>query len=91
MLRGLSGCFASSDSDMGLSNLVQHSIDTADHKPSHQAPYRSRWKEQEITQTQIRQMRSAGIIEPSGSPWAAPVVLVRKKTEPGAFAYVSSK
>jgi hypothetical protein len=79
MLRRLSGCFASSDSDMGLSNLVQHSIDTADYKPIHQAPYKSGWKEQKITQTQIRHLQSARIIEPSGSPWAAPVVLVRKK------------
>lgn len=63
-------------SDVGLSNLVQNSKDTANYKPIHQAPYKIGWKEQEITQSQIRQMRSAGVIEPSA---CGSVVLVRKK------------
>ena len=59
--------------------MVQHSIDTSTHKPIHQAPYKSAWKEREITQTQVQHMRSIGAVVPSSSPWAAPVVLVRKK------------
>jgi hypothetical protein len=66
---------------MGLSNLVQHSKDTANYKPIHQSPYKIGWKEQEITQSQIRQMRSAGVIEPSVGWWC----WSEKKTEPGVF------
>ena len=79
LLQKRSKCFASPDYDMGKSNMVQHSIDTSTHKPIHQAPYKSAWKEREITQTQVQHMRSIGAVVPSSSPWAAPVVLVRKK------------
>ena len=79
LLQKRSKCFASSDYDMGKSNMVQHSIDTSTHKPIHQAPYKSAWKEREITQTLVQHMRSIGAVEPSSIPWAAPVVLVRNK------------
>lgn len=79
LLRKRAGCFATSDRDLGQSNIVQHSIDTATHKPIHQAPYKSAWKERELTQNQVQHMQNIGAIEPSSSPWAAPVVLVKKK------------
>ena len=42
LLQKRSKCFASSDYDMGKSNMVQHSIDTSTHKPIHQAQERQK-------------------------------------------------
>ncbi len=72
-------CFATNGGKLGQSTLVQHKIDTGEHPPIHQAPYRTAWKEREIEQEQIRDMKKRQVIEPSSSAWAAPVVLVKKK------------
>ncbi|KAI9549855.1 pol polyprotein [Daphnia sinensis] len=71
-------CFAANDHDLGSSNLVQHGIDIGNHQPVHQAPYPSAWKQREHIEPQVKRMEDAGIIERSQSPFAAPVVLVRK-------------
>ena len=63
----------------GRTNVVQHRIDTGTAAPIRQAPRRIPVQyQQEMTQL-IDQMLSDGVIQPSNSPWAAPVVLVKKK------------
>ncbi|KZR96910.1 Uncharacterized protein APZ42_008490, partial [Daphnia magna] len=47
--------------------------------PVHQSPYKSAWKERAIVQKQVDEMLSRSVIERSTSPWASPVVLVKKK------------
>jgi hypothetical protein len=36
-------CFATNGGQLGQSTLVQHRIDTGEHPPIHQAPYRTAW------------------------------------------------
>ena len=79
LLTKYSDCFASTSSELGRSKVVEHQIDTTNHLPIHQSPYKSSWKERELIQTQVQEMLREGIIEPSKSPWASPVVLVKKK------------
>ena len=79
LLLKYSDCFASTTSELGRSNIVQHSIDTSTHAPLCQPPYKSAWKEREVIQSQVEDMLKAGVVEPSSSPWASPVVLVKKK------------
>ena len=66
-------------SELGTTDLVTHSIDTGDHPPVRQPhrrmPFALRTKVDEM----VSDMLSQGVIRPSQSPWASPVVLVRKK------------
>ena len=65
--------------------MVKHRIDTSNHPPVHQPPYKSAFKERELIQDQDEEMLRYEVIEPSSSPWAAPVVLVRKRMVGGDF------
>lgn len=71
--------FSQGETDLGRTNLTPHEIDTGDAKPIKMHPRRVPLHlQQEVTQT-LKQMLDSGIISPSCSPWAAPVVLVKKK------------
>lgn len=61
------------------SNVVQHQIDTGLSLPIHPPPYVSAWRGHELIQSQTREMLRNQVITPSSSPWASPVVLVKKK------------
>jgi predicted aspartyl protease len=71
--------FAKNDDDLGRTNVVLHDIDTGDAKPIHQAPRRVPAALQPDVDKEIKQMLERGIIESGQSPWASPIVLVRKK------------
>ncbi|GFX41979.1 hypothetical protein TNCV_4515871 [Trichonephila clavipes] len=71
--------FSRNSSDIGHSTVTQHRIDTADHPPIKQHPRRLPFAKQEEVGTLLREMQENDIIEPSSSPWASPIVLVRKK------------
>ena len=62
------------------SNLVEHRIVTGDAKPTRKAPYSVPFALREEMESQVRGMLQKGVIEPSSSPWAAPAMLVPKKT-----------
>ena len=64
---------------MGHTEAVEHMIDTGNSLPIHCAP--RRMSPQKIKQEEacVDEMLTGGQIEPSGSPWSAPVVLVTKK------------
>lgn len=67
------------EEDYGLTSTMQHSIPTGN-----AAPVRERYRQippklyQEV-KSLIQGMLDANIIVPSCSPWASPIVLVRKK------------
>ncbi|GFW24481.1 retrovirus-related Pol polyprotein from transposon 412 [Trichonephila clavipes] len=71
--------FSRNSSDIGHTTVTRHRIDTADHPPIKQHPRRLPFAKQEKVGTQLREMQENDIIEPSSSPWASPIVLVRKK------------
>lgn len=71
--------FSRSSSDVGRTSLRQHEIDTGDHPPIKQHPRRLPFAKQEEVATLLTEMQQNDIIEPSQSPWASPIVLVRKK------------
>ncbi|GFW79796.1 hypothetical protein TNCV_2590161 [Trichonephila clavipes] len=71
--------FDRNSSDIGHTTVTQHRIDTADHPPIKQHPRRLPFAKQEEVGTLLREMQKNDIIEPSSSPWASPIVLVRKK------------
>ena len=71
--------FASHSEDYGRTGRIKHQIHTGDAAPIRQ-PFRRipPAKKEEVTKL-LQGMLSKGIIQPSSSPWASPVVLVRKK------------
>ncbi|XP_042073272.1 uncharacterized protein LOC121813519 [Haplochromis burtoni] len=71
--------FAASDKDCRQTSLVQHTIDTSSAQPIRLRPHRLPLSKRQVAEEKIREMAAAGVIEPSNSPWAAPVVLVGKK------------
>ena len=54
------------------------SIDTGDADPIYQRPYRLPLSKKHIVDKEIDKMLKLGIIQPSHSPWASPIVLVPK-------------
>ncbi|UYV75954.1 K02A2.6-like [Cordylochernes scorpioides] len=62
-----------------VQNRVKHRIHTGDHHPIKQRPYRVSKREREIMQKEVDTMLERKVIQPSESPWSAPVVLVKKK------------
>lgn len=71
--------FSTDDSDLGRTHLILHEIDTGQAPPIKMAPRRVPLHLQQEVTDHIREMHGHGIIQPSVSPWAAPVVPVRKK------------
>ncbi|CAC5358979.1 Retrovirus-related Pol polyprotein from transposon 297,Retrovirus-related Pol polyprotein from transposon 412 [Mytilus coruscus] len=72
LLNEFSDIFAKSDSDLGKTNLVSHSIDTQGHGAVKQRPYRVPFSQREEIRTQIQDMLDRDIIRPSHSCWASP-------------------
>ncbi|XP_064470070.1 uncharacterized protein LOC135384814 [Ornithodoros turicata] len=64
---------------LGVAKGVHHRIDTGTSPPVRQRPYRVSASERAVIEKEVSDMLSRGIIQPSSSPWASPVVLVTKK------------
>ena len=71
--------FALSSFELGVTDLVSHSINTGDHPPVRQPPRRTPFSLRQKVTEMVQQMLTQGIVCPSYSPWASPVVLVQKK------------
>ena len=67
LLDEFSGVFAKDGADLGRTKKVRHRIPTRDAVPVKQRP------------RPLNKMLDQGVIEPSTSPWASPIVLVKKK------------
>jgi predicted aspartyl protease len=67
------------DGPLGKTNKVKHEINTGNNPPVKQRPHRLSWHKRETCEKEIKDMLEKKIIEPSSSPWAAPIVLVKKK------------
>ena len=71
--------FALSETEQGRTDLVQFKIDTGDAIPKKQPVRRVPFAVRNEVQHQLKLMEEMGVVQPSISPWASPIVLVRKK------------
>lgn len=71
--------FSLEDGEVGETSLVQCEVDTGDAIPKKQRPYRTPFAVRGEVAQLLKKMEAAGVIEPSNSPWASPIVLVRKR------------
>ena len=75
--------FSKDSTDKGKTSLKTMDIDTGDSPPVCQKPYNLPLKHREWVQKELETLERAGVIVRSISPWASPIVIVPKKTEPG--------
>ena len=66
-------------SSPGRTNLAEHTIQTGTAHPVRLPPYRVPHSYRAEVERQVGEMLQDGVIEPSTSEWAAPIVLVKKK------------
>jgi predicted aspartyl protease len=71
--------FSTGDLDIGRTDLVEHGINTGHGTPIKQRSRRVAPSQQKEIDKQVEKMLEQGVIEPTDSPWASPVVLVSKK------------
>jgi hypothetical protein len=64
---------------MGRTSLVEHSINTGDHRPIRQGLRRHLMAHLTMIDEQVNEMLRNDLVQPAVSSWASNVVLVRKK------------
>ena len=78
LFKEFSDVFSQGEDNLGCTPLLEHTTET--HGPPLRQPYRRQnpaVRREEMAQ--VQQMLASDIIRPSNSPWASPVVMVKKK------------
>lgn len=63
----------------GRTDVAEHHIETDTASPVRQAPYRIPYAQREEMKKEVERMEKMGVVQPSKSEWASPVVMVPKK------------
>uniref|UniRef100_A0AAV2MQ11 Reverse transcriptase n=1 Tax=Knipowitschia caucasica TaxID=637954 RepID=A0AAV2MQ11_KNICA len=79
LLSRFSNVFSTPDGNTGKCSLIQHHIRTGDNPPIKQRAYRTSPEKRAEIERQVGQLLADGLVEESFSPWASPVVLIKKK------------
>ena len=70
---------AANSDDLGRTNVLQHHINTGVSPPIHQSTRRVPLPQRDTVHQLLQEMLKRNVISPSKSPWASPIVLVKKK------------
>lgn len=79
LLQKYSGVFSTHDGDLGCTDLISHEIPLLEDAPVRQRYRRIPPSEYEAAKNHINQLLEARVIRESSSPYASPIVLVKKK------------
>ncbi|MCG8045676.1 MAG: reverse transcriptase, partial [Candidatus Thiodiazotropha endolucinida] len=80
-----SNVFSESDDDIGRTGIIKHKIPTGMNRPIKQQPRRIPVHMNKEVDEQIDKMLQEKIIQPSKSPWASCIVMVKKKDGSNRF------
>lgn len=72
-------CFATSLREIGKTNVTTMSIKMTDYTPVTYRPYRMAFANREKVRSIVQDLLDNGIIQESDSPYASPILLVKKK------------
>ena len=75
------GAFAKDKNNLGTCFVVKHYIDACGSAPIHQPPRMVPRQFEAEEGKYLQEQLQTGVIVPSSSAWATPVVLVRKKSD----------
>ena len=79
LMSSLHTAFALEEGERGETDLTQLHINTAEATPIRQPARRIPFAVREEVDRQLERMQEMDVIQPSNSPWASPIVLVKKK------------
>jgi len=85
VLLGFADVFAFTESELGRTDKLQHTITTETNHPVRLPPRRVPSAHKEEVHQLIQDMLKRDVIQPSASPWASPIVIVRKKDGSARF------
>ena len=71
--------FSTGPYDFGLLKGTQHQLDLEDARPFRAQPYHKSKVEKAQVLIELKQLLDAGLLQPSKSPWASPLLLLKKK------------
>ena len=66
----------------GCTTEIEHQITTTGTRPVRLPPYRLPHAYRDLVEKEIKEMLVAGVIDPSSSEWASPIVLVARRMAP---------
>uniref|UniRef100_A0A8C6TVK3 ribonuclease H n=1 Tax=Neogobius melanostomus TaxID=47308 RepID=A0A8C6TVK3_9GOBI len=79
LLAKYAAVFSKEEGDIGCTNLVEHEVPLLDDAPVRQRYRRLPPSQYEQVKAHIQELLNSGIIQPSSSPYASPIVIVQKK------------
>ena len=79
------GSFSSSSTDIGLTDIISHEINTGNSPPFRLPLRRQGLQKEEQIKAAVEDGLSRGVMEESSSPWASPPVVVAKKDGTSRF------
>ena len=73
------GVFSKNDFDIGYCDIIEHEVSTKESEPIKQQPRRLAPTQRLAADKIVDDLLHQGLITPSKSPWASPIVMVKKK------------
>ena len=67
------------ESDLGLTNLIEHKIDIGNYQPIKQRQHRLPQSLHGEVEKHVQELLDADIIQKSESPWASPLLIIKQK------------
>ena len=79
LLEEFKDIFANSTEDLGCAWDESHKVNVGDSKPISQRAYRRSPRENLVINEEVQKLLSARLLVPLRSPWASPLLLVKKR------------
>jgi len=81
LLNEFQGCFTQSTKGIGKTDVLKMKINLSDDSPVVYRPYRLSHSEQKVVRDIVNDLVENNIVRESDSPYASPILLVKKKLE----------